>query len=462
MAYNKRERAGFPQTRGLRFPKRAETRKPSGNRANVALYHLMPALSSSRRAANDAAPALALSENMLNPFLFHAARPTRPVSPQTRLAVAIEQMRMGPYRTLCVVETNTQNGVIFLGVLTEAVIVRAFVQASCADERARLRELPVSALMESYAPVASPEMRASESEPLFAQADAAGQDALPVVDSAGYLLGMVGRSDLVRELSRPFRPPQMGGMATPVGVYLSSGAASGGAGTLALVATGAALFSAHFAGLALSQPLQQAADLLPPASRPAFAPFAILLATLVQSALFFALVRLSPLAGFHAAEHQVVHAVERGEPLLREVVRTMPRVHPRCGTNLAAGGLLLGVGGAIAETALAPLHVPTTVGYLLSGVLAFVYWRPFGSWLQQYLTTRPATDHQIDSGIRAARELLNAHDQAPEGFVPPHTRLWRAGFVQILCGFALTYALIWLCSFIPALRGLRELLTGML
>jgi uncharacterized protein YqhQ len=40
----------------------------------------------------------------------------------------------------------------------------------------------------------------------------------------------------------------------------------------------------------------------------------------------------------------VVHAIERGEPLVLEVVRRMPRVHPRCGTNLVAGiALFLGL-----------------------------------------------------------------------------------------------------------------------
>jgi uncharacterized protein YqhQ len=36
----------------------------------------------------------------------------------------------------------------------------------------------------------------------------------------------------------------------------------------------------------------------------------------------------------------VVHAIERGEPLLAESVRAMPRVHPRCGTNIVAAAFL--------------------------------------------------------------------------------------------------------------------------
>ncbi len=32
----------------------------------------------------------------------------------------------------------------------------------------------------------------------------------------------------------------------------------------------------------------------------------------------------------------VVHAIEEGEDLTLEKVRPMPRVHPRCGTNLVA------------------------------------------------------------------------------------------------------------------------------
>src|SRR2546423_10530097 len=56
--------------------------------------------------------------------------------------------------------------------------------------------------------------------------------------------------------------------------------------------------------------------------------------------LFLLFVRALPLVQYHAAEHQAVHAMERGEPLDPEIVRRMPRVHPRCGTNIMAGGMV--------------------------------------------------------------------------------------------------------------------------
>jgi hypothetical protein len=40
------------------------------------------------------------------------------------------------------------------------------------------------------------------------------RDVLPVLGPEFYFYGMIGRGDLVQELSRPFQPPTVGGMAT--------------------------------------------------------------------------------------------------------------------------------------------------------------------------------------------------------------------------------------------------------
>jgi hypothetical protein len=253
---------------------------------------------------------------------------------------------------------------------------------------------------------------------------------------------LIARSDLVQDLVRPFRPPSVGGMATPMGVYLTTGGVSGGAGTLALILTGLVMFAVHIlaqgAGMTLQSWIARAfaghSALLPDAVRVAagdLTPLAL------QFALFLLLLRASPVAGYHAAEHQVVHALERAEPLLVETVRAMPRVHPRCGTNLVAGMLILFLGGV----ALHPF-LGLEWAFALSLIAALAYWRTLGAWLQQHLTTRPATDAQIRSGIQAARELLEQHSRAPYEPIRPSARLWRMGFLQILAGFALGYGML--------------------
>ena len=222
-------------------------------------------------------------------------------------------------------------------------------------------------------------------------------------------------------------------MATPLGVYLTTGAVSGGAGTVALLLMGLTMFTVHL----LCQGLGEAASASWTAAfgdpLRAFAPplrmaLAEVLPYLTHIGLFLLLLRLSPIAGYHAAEHQVVHAIERSEPLVLETVRDMPRVHPRCGTNLVAGMLILLVVGY----GLNPFLFEGS--FLLSALLAFVYWRSLGGWLQQHFTTRPATDRQIESGIRAARELLEQHGRAPYAPGRPPLRLWRMGFLQIMSG----------------------------
>ena len=121
---------------------------------------------------------------------------------------------------------------------------------------------------------------------------------------------------------------------------------------------------------------------------------------LVALALFALLFRLLPLTGYHAAEHQVVHAIERDRPLTPESVARMPRVHPRCGTRFFAVGVLwfsLAMGfpyrcGGYAHAAAA--------------VAIVLWWRVLGDQLQSHVTTKRASPKQICSAIAAAEELL--------------------------------------------------------
>lgn len=373
----------------------------------------------------------------MNPRVQAVARATRAIAPTTRIGAVAEMLRMGPYRVVAVVAEDAASSppTRLVGIVTEASVIRALLDAPDGPARAQVREMPVSSIMILPTRWATPSMRASDVALLM---DEAGTDVLPVVDAYFTFLGLVARSDLVRDLVRPFRPPTVGGMATPLGVYLTTGRVSGGAGSLALISTGIVMFSVNLLSIVLQEwvgrrlgtltPLSALFDALPVTVRDTSGE---VLTTVLQMAVFLILLRLSPIAGYHAAEHQVVHALERSEPLFVENVRAMPRVHPRCGTNLVAGVFLL----LLIGTALWPFL--GYAGYAVSGVVALAYWRTLGGWMQQHLTTRPATDAQIESGIRAARQLLDEHNRAPYAAVRPHVRLWRMGFLQILVGFAL-------------------------
>lgn len=391
------------------------------------------------------------SRGELDPRVAVVARPARAVAPETRLGVVAEMLRTGPYRAVAIVEDER-----LVGLAGESEVLYALLGATDPSVRAQVRELPVRAIMTRPAAWVTPAMRTSEVAALFEEL---GVDVLPVVDAYSTYLGMVARSDLVQDLVRPFRPPTVGGMATPLGVYLTTGAVSGGAGTSALLLLGFLMFLVHLLAQSVAEVGQYwlatlfaaEIDLLPHALREMLGS---LLPIAVQFLFLVTLLRLSPVAGYHAAEHQVVHALERAEPLLVETVRRMPRVHPRCGTNLVAGVIILvGFGGAV-------YGLPSPwgeIGVALSFVLALTYWRVLGAWLQEHFTTRPATDAQIESGIRAARELLEQHGRAPYAPLRPAARLWRLGFLQILAGFAAGNGLLaLLLHLLPALRALLE------
>lgn len=164
-----------------------------------------------------------------------------------------------------------------------------------------------------------------------------GQASLPVRDTQGRVVAVLSQPP-------PAAPPRLGGMATPLGVYLHDGVSGGGAGFWGLVLTGMTMSvlalaaqvlafavsrfgSVHFPGLWVWE--SRLPDGLP-GLLAALSPW-------LPLPFVFGLLRLAPLSGTHAAEHQVVHAVERSAPLQTAVVRAMPRVHPRCGTNLFAG-----------------------------------------------------------------------------------------------------------------------------
>jgi CBS domain-containing protein len=248
-------------------------------------------------------------------------------------------------------------------------------------------------------------------------------DAVAVLDPSGYPLGIVTRLEFFASGHEPLRPAMVGGMATPLGVYLTTGAVSAGPPRWALALTGAVMFSMLFIG-------NIAGDFLGGFLFGLRWPIPIInaVSTGVVFVVFLSLLRLSPLAGYHGAEHQVVHAIERGEPLVPVIVARMPRVHPRCGTNLAAAVVVF------LSLATAPWPREPELRLLLALVATAAIWRPLGSLLQAYVTTRKPNAEQLRAGIRSGEELLRRH--ADQGVARPSvlTRIWNSGILLVLAG----------------------------
>lgn len=266
-----------------------------------------------------------------------------------------------------------------------------------------------------------------------------GFSSLPVVSPDGQYLGMVLRSDVLALTCEMVRPPMVGGMATPLGVYLTGGGVRAGVGSLGLFLTGVLLMVLNMLAMVLvysgTQWLQQktgiplyAMLLSPVASWLDWQDWVGVILRGLPIVLFLLFVRLSPIAGIHAAEHMTVHAIERGEPLELEYVRRMPRVHPRCGTNLAAGAIIF--------LTLANLNtgIYRDITLLVAFVTTLLAWRPLGNVLQALFTTRPPTERQLRNGIEAGKQLLQRYQMQGYRHLTFHERIWNMGILQIAAG----------------------------
>jgi uncharacterized protein YqhQ len=151
---------------------------------------------------------------------------------------------------------------------------------------------------------------------------------------------------------------------------------------------------------------------------------------------FLGLMRAVPLSGIHGAEHQVVHAIEREEELQPDVIRRMPRVHPRCGTNIAVGAtMFLG----LADWAWTPV---LEYRLIVAAIVTAFLWRRIGSILQQFVTTKRPSDKQLESGIKAAKMLLDRYAKAHSAFPSVPQRIWNSGMLQVMSGALLVFLLL--------------------
>ncbi len=262
--------------------------------------------------------------------------------------------------------------------------------------------------------------------------------ALPVLDTENRYLGMFSRADAVAALGENVRPPVVGGMATPLGVWLTDGRLTGGAPPLGLFLSGLVLAAcyalAHFVILLALAAINSQWAVQFVSGRVGLdaggGGLFSLIVTGAQGFLFLLALRLTPMAGIHAAEHQTVWAIERGLPLTPEIVAQMPRAHPRCGTNLIA---LIGLVTIWLQ------HMPSfdSVTILFSFIFTFFFWRQFGTALQEHLTTRPATRKQLESGIKAGREIMAKYQVQAHVLPPMVFRLLNSGMIFSFAGMSL-------------------------
>lgn len=250
---------------------------------------------------------------------------------------------------------------------------------------------------------------------------------IPIVDKEGKYIGKsITRTALVSYLTRMVKPLSIGGLATPLGVYMTDGKHMAGPGNLGFVLTGIAfsiilIIINIITGTIFS-----------------FIPVGDLVVVVVQLILFILTLRLLPFSRYHAAEHQTIHAIEKGLPLTLDTVRMQPRPHKRCGTNLLV--LLVGIQFVLLiSLQLQQFGFFARFLFLIAGFLfVFSNWRKGGMWLQQYFTTAPANDNQIYNGIRAGEELLQKHKEDLDPNSPNvFQKIWNMGIIQILASFLL-------------------------
>lgn len=349
------------------------------------------------------------------------------LTPDDSLGHAVELLQHSPTGAVAVVAQGS-----LMGLVSDREVAQGLTTSP---------DLPVSDVMLRDVPVAPANLPAREGLRLLAESPF---PALPVALADGRFLGTVGRADLLAALFRRRRPASVGGMATPLGVYLSDGTVRGGTGDLGLALTGAFLFIGSMVSSGLAMAVTQSLirsgwyRMFPPGS-------ATWLSVAVFLAAFALWFRLSPVAGYHAAEHQTVHAIERNEPLTYERVARMPRPHPRCGTNLA---VLFAMFAALVGV----WHVDE----VLAGLLSLVTYRFFGYWVQLHITTRPATRGQIENGIRAGEQLLERFQRgvAPRRF-GAWRRVWNMGLAQVAGGYLACMAVFWVIGrYVPFVGGL--------
>ncbi len=348
------------------------------------------------------------------------------------VATAADAVRASSVGSVPVVRNGFLVGLVSARVLAQAI--DPDLRNPAGSERVTVAELPLEGV------ISLPESMAASDALALLRANR--MERAPVLNHEGAFIGMISAAGLACSLLGRERPPVVGGMATPFGVHLVGGGVRGGVSDWALVSTGVAmavlallsrgcvegLFSLLSGSSAVVE-IQRRVDLTAVAS-------------VLEIVLFAVAFRMTGLTGYHAAEHQVVHSLEAGDELTRAAVREKPRVHPRCGTNLMVAVSMMDF---FWRSQLFHDAQP-----LLGMLVTVITWRKVGGWVQQNVTTRRASDVQLDSGIRAAEQLLSRY-QSRRGPSPSlFRRIWNTGLLQVVVGWLLVIGLLGLAGqFVP-------------
>lgn len=271
---------------------------------------------------------------------------------------------------------------------------------------------------------------------LFARCE---QDVIPLIDNQGRYTGECASRRLLEEWKHGvLKPARIGGLATPLGVYMTSGYYTSGAGWKGLLATGALFAVVAYALDWLCLIIYSALATVFPVIGTLSVEHQMILQFSILLFCMLGLLRLSPMAGLHAAEHMSINAIENGLPLTEEVVRRQPREHTRCGTNVMVLLVGLELSTLCVLSMMAELN---TMGIVLYGMalagLVLRFWRTGGLWLQRHFTTKPPSAAQLASGIRAGEELLDKFRAHPHPNPNFWRRLWGSGLLHMASSFFL-------------------------
>ena len=382
---------------------------------------------------------------MRDESIVNLIRQIRPLGPEDTIGRAAEALRVSGLTRLPVINSG-----LVIGEITDELALKAMTSG----EPLAVAEEQVASIMSKEVVCLNRFMSIGHAAEIMTDRNL---PVMAVLDEYGRYLGLVTRSDITSALCLTIRPPVVAGMATPLGVYLTTGHLRAGAGDLGLILAGVALMLMNYASMGIvygSAWLIDKAHVFAPWSLIAILnspPISIsnwmdtLRLVMAGAALpiFLLLMRLLPLSGYHAAEHQVVHAIENGEPLKPANVLAMPRVHPRCGTNIVAGIIVFLMVARLFSSEVA----------MLIAVFMLVFaWRVIGGYFQYYVTTKPPNARQLQSGIKAGESLLEQYRKNAAYHVTGWQRVWNTGLPQVMIGAAAVLALQELLF--PGLSGL--------
>ena len=372
-------------------------------------------------------------KSLLDQPIILLARPSKALSPDDSAARAAGMFRASGVSSLPVVD-----GGRVVGVATEASVLSLLASNMREDPSEELASrVRISSALREQVAFAHKDMNVGQVVEVF---DSCNDSVLPVVDDYGGFYGMVTRTEILAYLSGSLRPSNVAGMATPLGVYLTNGSVRAGAGDLGLLLSGITLglnmVAAWIIIYAVAFGLQKLTGVPFPSllsGSPYLSPKWLSLISWMPPALavvlMMGLIRLSPLSGYHAAEHMTVHAMEAGEELTPESVERMPRVHPRCGTNFLAAALVFII---IAESS------TSEVAMLMAMVAVIIGWRTVGGFMQQIATTKTPSRKQLENGVRVGNELIARYREQPSYQAYGLARIWNSGLLQSMGGLALT------------------------